>query len=85
MMVICYKVKQSVFINIFELSKGLDVLYANQEKIMELTKIKGFIQLTNEDYKNISQEIKVEKSSDGNKKTKEPVRPPDGNSDDKKS
>ncbi len=39
----------SLLINIFELSKGMDMLYSNQEKLLELTKVKGFIKLVNEE------------------------------------
>lgn len=72
---------KSILVNIYNLSKGMDVLYTNQEKILELTKVKGFVQLINEEEREIRKEIKTEKSFTGSEKTQESVRPPDSDTD----
>ncbi len=73
------------YINLYNMSKGLDILWGNQQKIIELTKIKGFIQLTNEEEQNVRKEISEErhKALGRSKKTEKLVRSFDGNKDDK--
>jgi len=58
------------------MSKGLDTLWENQKKIIELTKIKGFVQLTNEEEQKVRKEVSEErkKLTDLKKGT---VRPPE--------
>lgn len=57
------------------MSKGLDILWSNQTKIIELTKIKGFVQLTNEEEQKVRKEISEEREKLGVKKGS--VRPPE--------
>jgi hypothetical protein len=74
-----------VSVSLVQLVKAMDVLYSNQDKILELTKIKSFVQLVNEEDRNIKQEIGKEKTYIGSKKTEESIRPSNGNQDNKGS
>ena len=65
---------KSIYINLFNLSKGLDVLFTNQDKIIELTKLKSFIQLTNEEGREVKTQLSREKEIFGKKPSKESVR-----------
>ena len=76
---------KSIYLNLFNLSKGLDVLFANQDKIIELTKLKSFIQLTNEEEREVRTQISKEKEIFGKKPTKGVVRPFESDTDDKES
>jgi hypothetical protein len=83
-LVLYFKLK-SIYINLFNLSKGLDVIFSNQDKIIELTKLKSFIQLTNEEEQEVRFQINKEKQIFGKKGREESIRSPESNSDDKKS
>jgi hypothetical protein len=83
--IILYIKLKSVYINLYNLSKGLDILFENQKKILELTKVKGFVQLINEENRNIKQEVEQEKSKVGDKKVKGSIRPLDSNPNDERS
>jgi hypothetical protein len=73
--VVVYVKLKSIYINLFNLSKGLDVLFSNQDKIIELTKIKSFIQLTNEEEREVRNQVSKEKQVFGKReKDEEPVR-----------
>jgi hypothetical protein len=73
---------KSIYINLFNLSKGLDVLFLNQDKIIELTKLKSFIQLTNEEEREVRTQVVKEKQNFGNRtKDKESVRPSEPDTD----
>lgn len=61
----------------------MDVLYTNQDKILELTKIKGYVQLVNEEERNIKKEIV--KEIPPNRKNEGVNGSPESNSDNKKS
>lgn len=76
---------KSIYINLFELSKGLDVLWENQQKIIELTKIKSFIQLTNEEERELRFQVAKEKEVFGKKRSEGVVRSSEPNTDDKES
>lgn len=76
---------KSIYINLFNLSKGLDVLFENQNKIIELTKIKSFVQLTNEEEREVRNQITKEKQVFGGKRTERVVRSSEPNTDDEKS
>lgn len=76
---------KSIYINLFNLSKGLDVLFENQNKIIELTRIKSFVQLTNEEEREVRNEIAKEKQVFGGKRTERAVRPFEPNTDGEKS
>ena len=79
-----YKLKTTLLVNLYEMSKGLDVLWANQQKIVELTKIKGFVQLTNEEEQTVRKEVTEERTKlQGIKKVTGTVRPPESNTNDK--
>lgn len=66
---IWYKKVKSIYVNLHLLSKGLDVLYENQNKILELTNVKGFVQLVNTEAKVVKDEIETEKTKSRVKKT----------------
>jgi hypothetical protein len=68
---------KSVYVNLWNLSKGMDVLFENEKKILELTKIKGFVQLTNEEEQSVLKEVTEERSKLNGVK-KRVVRSPDG-------
>ena len=79
--IIVYIKLKSIYINLFNLSKGLDILWANQEKILELTKIKGYVQLVHEEEPVVRKEIVEERTKlQGFKKTEGVVRPPNSDS-----
>lgn len=61
----------------------MNVLLENQNKIIELTKIKGFVELTNEELEVVHKEIVEERTKVPNK-VPGVVRPPDGDKIDKK-
>jgi hypothetical protein len=73
-----FKIK-SLYVNLYKLSKGLDILFSNQEKILELTKLKTFVQLTTEEEKNVKREIDKEKEILRRKETEDIVRPSESN------
>lgn len=73
-----FKIK-SLYVNLYKLSKGLDTLFSNQEKILELTKLKTFVQLTTEEEKNVKREIDKEKEILRRKETEDIVRPSESN------
>lgn len=75
---------KSIYINLYNLSKGLDILFANQDKILELTRLKTFVQLTTEEELNVREEIKKEKPTFANQ-SKESIRSSESDKDDKKS
>jgi 5-bromo-4-chloroindolyl phosphate hydrolysis protein len=77
--VVAVKIK-SVYLNLYNMSKGLDTLWENQKKIIELTKIKGFVQLTNEEEQKVRKEISEEREKLKGIK-KEPVQPSGSNSE----
>jgi hypothetical protein len=60
---IVYKLKTTVLVNMYNMSKGLDVLWENQQKIVELTKIKGFVSLVSAEQDKIHKEIQAEKTN----------------------
>jgi hypothetical protein len=81
--VVCYIKFKSVWINFYNISKGLDTLYSNDSKIIELTKIKGFVQLVNEEEQTVRKEIVEERTKLGRKKDTGSLRPSDSDPDDK--
>jgi len=83
--ILYFKLK-SVYINLYRLSKGLDTLWENQQKILELTNIKNFVQLVNEEEPSVRKNIYEERTRVNEfKKTKESVRSPNSNPNDKGS
>ncbi len=80
---VCYIKIKSIYLNLFNLSKGLDILWENQQKILELTKVKGFVQLTHEEERSLKKEIGEEVAS-RNKKVEGVVRPPGRDTDDQR-
>jgi len=56
-----YKNNKQTLINLYQFSKALDTIYANQDKILELTKIKSFVELVSDEEVNIKSQIKHEK------------------------
>lgn len=85
--IIVYIKLKSIYINLYNLSKGMDVLFANQDKIIELTKLKSFIQLTNEEGKEVRTQVAREKEIFGKKRTEGEgaVRSPEPDTDDEES
>lgn len=83
--IVMYIKLKSIYINLFNLSKGLDVLFANQDKIIELTKLKSFIQLTNEEGQEVRTQVSKEKEIFGKKSAKGAVRPSEPDTDDEGS
>lgn len=63
--IIGYQKYISVNINLYNLSHGLDVLYSNQTKILELTNLKNYVQLVNDENRNIKKEINIEREKSG--------------------
>jgi len=57
-----FKKIELLLINLHRMSKGMDILFANQEKILELTKIKGFVSLMSEEESSILVELRKERS-----------------------
>jgi hypothetical protein len=80
---IVYVKIKSVYLNLYNMSKGLDVLWENQQKIVELTKIKGFVQLTNEELEVVHKEVTEERTKLPNK-VSGIIRPSNGDKIDKK-
>lgn len=83
--IVVYIKLKSIYINLFNLSKGLDVLFTNQDKIIELTKLKSFIQLTNEEGREVKTQLSREKEIFGKKHSKESVRSSESDTDDEES
>jgi predicted PurR-regulated permease PerM len=81
--VVSVKIK-SVYINLYNMSKGLDTLWENEKKIIELTKIKGFVQLTNEEEQKVRKEVSEERTKLSELK-KGTIRSSESNPDDKRS
>jgi hypothetical protein len=67
----------SILINLYSMSKGLDTLFSNQEKTLELAKIKSFVKHVHEEETRIKQEIDQEKLRT-TKETEGVVRSSDG-------
>jgi hypothetical protein len=83
--IVVYIKLKSIYINLFNLSRGLDVLFANQDKIIELTKLKSFIQLTNEEGQEVRTQVTKEKEVFGKRPTKGIVRPSKSDTDNEES
>lgn len=64
---------KNVTIALYKLSRSLDVLYANDEKILELTKLKSFVELVSEEEINVKHELDREKEKTRIKGTKKSV------------
>lgn len=76
---------KSIYLNLFNLSKGMDVLFSNQDKIIELTKLKSFIQLTNEEEREVRIQVSKEKEIFGKKQSEKSIRPSESDTNDKES
>ncbi len=85
--IVVYIKLKSIYINLFNLSRGLDVLFANQDKIIELTKLKSFIQLTNEEGRELRTQVSKEKEIFGKKRAKGEgsARPSESDTDDEET
>lgn len=78
--VVLYIKLKSIYINLYNLSKGLDVLFENEKKILELTKVKSFVELVHEEEKSIRQEISKSKQTTKDKSVEESIRPSESDS-----
>lgn len=64
---------KNVTIALYKLSKSLDVLYSNDEKILELTKLKSFVELVSEEETNVKHELDREKEKNRIKGAKKSI------------
>ena len=54
-----------IYVNFYNIDKHINILYSNQDKILELTKIKPFVELVTDEGQNVRKEIEKERVNSG--------------------